>query len=227
MGKRSVVSMVLFVVPLVAWASVANATYTDYIGGGHWDASMSVTAAPAAIHEHYRPELCVNGAGLDASGLLHNPGFNIDTWQCYYDGTTVTHHAGGIEGSCWIEFDFGQVYPIDNMWIWNLNEDGYTGRGLRRTHFEYSLDGVDWTQLTYTTIDESVYIGGPYPVDEVVDFGGLEARYVLLTADVLFGNWGAGGLRGLAEVRFNLVPEPVTMFLLGLGAVCLVRRKRQ
>ncbi|OHB58237.1 MAG: hypothetical protein A2Y12_02380 [Planctomycetes bacterium GWF2_42_9] len=166
-----------------------------------------VTAQPAPLHTHYNERLCVDGAGLDQSGLLHKTGFNADTWQVNYAGP-ITHPTGGIEGSCWIEFDLGTTYEISKMWVWNLNyaEGGtdYTGRGLKDVSIQCSTNGTTWNLLTTTTINRSTYgDGSPYPHETEIDFGGVNARYVLVTPSLTTGWWNpAQYVYGLAEVRF-------------------------
>jgi hypothetical protein len=122
-----------------------------------------------------------------------------------------------------LRFDFGRVYSLDEMWIWNYNcPDDYrvlgwsggTASGMRDVAIEYSVDGVQWKSLKAdgypfrlarasgkqwmpaTNLDDGE--------NSPIAFEGVRARYVRLSADptVGVGNWG-GPKFGLSEVRFT------------------------
>ena len=146
-------------------------------------------------------------------GLLGRPGLQA---QC--GDTTHTTLATDGWASCqaapsphpargsghWIQYDFGYVYTLTHSHIWNANATGETDQGFRDIVVDYSLDGDQWAELgTYELPQASGYMsesGHPGP-----DFGGIAARYVLITA---LSNWGDPQCYGLAEVRFGL--EAVT-----------------
>jgi len=80
----------------------------------------------------------------------------------------------------WIQYDFGQKFLMYSSHIWNYNEDGNFDQGFENVAIDYSLDGTNWTELivqSWPLADgSSEYAGFSGP-----DFGGIEARYVLIT----------------------------------------------
>ena len=127
------------------------------------------------------------------------------------------------DGNASVQFDFGAVHALDEMWIWNYNcpddyrvlwWNGGTACGMRDVAIEISEDGERWTELTTeghpfrlakatgrqwmpaTNLDDGAHTP--------VRFQGARARYVRLTPDptVGIGNWG-GELFGLSQVRFT------------------------
>ena len=105
----------------------------------------------------------------------------------------------------WIQYEFDQVYKLSQMWVWNSNQavEFVLGFGIDEATVEYSLDGTTWTALA--NVPEFAQATGEpsYVHDTTVDFGGVLARFVKITAK---SNWGGGEQYGLSEVRFFQVP---------------------
>lgn len=103
----------------------------------------------------------------------------------------------------WIQYDLGSVRKLSRSWIWNTNDPDELDRGFRDVKIDYSLDGNEWTHWGEMQFPQgmgtAVYGGFPGP-----DMLGIEARYVLLTAT---SNYGDASCAGLAEVKFNLLPN--------------------
>ncbi len=174
---------------------VANATYTDYIGAGH-DAGVTVTAC--STDETATGQKTVDGSGL--SGGTHSIIWD-DGWLAYQGASNPNPARSSY--TYWIRYDFGELYNLADMWIWNSNEDGYTDRGLNHVYIDYSTDGSSWSQLGGSQFQFSQASGSSsYAGFAGPDFGGATARYVLISA---VDNWGASdGFYGLAEVKFNV-----------------------
>jgi hypothetical protein len=82
--------------------------------------------------------------------------------------------------------------------------ESLVGFGLKDVSVEYSLDGIDYTALGTTHEFAQAAGVSDYAYDTTVDFGGVGAKYVRLTAN---SNWGGlMGLYGLSEVRFLYIP---------------------
>jgi len=185
--------------------------YTDYIGAGHWDdvdsgGLMKVTAAGSFCPT--LPVHTVNGFGL--SGLKH-----ATTWKSMWVWKKgVSNPNPGTEPCMtWLRYDFGQVYKLQTLWVWNYNPKGSpVHRGLRKVTIEYSTTGgskrSEWKKLGEYEFAMAPEPGSPdYVYNTEVDFGGVEARYVVISAHMTDGNWGDPTYYGLSEVRFNLAAD--------------------
>jgi hypothetical protein len=155
----------------------------------------NVTAtASSAQSADIGPENTINGSGLDANDLHSKE--STDTWLSSVAGPQPT----------WIEFQFDKVYKLHEMWVWNSNQmiESALGFGFKDVTIEYSVNGTDYTTLG-TTHQFAQAPGAPgYAYNTTVDFGGVAASYIRLTAN---SNWG-GILNqyGLSEVRFLYIP---------------------
>ncbi|MGB2864429.1 MAG: discoidin domain-containing protein, partial [Sedimentisphaerales bacterium] len=164
--------------------------YAYAIDGG------TITARASSSMAGKEPENTVNGSGLDETGLLHS---NIG------DDTMWLSSPGAVQPT-WIEYDLGKVYELHEMWVWNSNEGLETtfGIGFKEVLIEYSADGTEFVTLG-TTHEFTQAPGDPdYAHNTTVDFSGIAARYVRLTAN---SNWfGIVEQYSLSEVRFFYVP---------------------
>jgi hypothetical protein len=155
----------------------------------------NVTAtASSAQSADIGPENTINGSGLDANDLHSKE--STDTWLSSVAGPQPT----------WIEFQFDKVYKLHEMWVWNSNQmiESALGFGFKDVTIEYSVNDIDYTTLG-TTHQFAQAPGAPgYAYNTTVDFGGVAASYIRLTAN---SNWG-GILNqyGLSEVRFLYIP---------------------
>ncbi|MHC4487954.1 MAG: LamG-like jellyroll fold domain-containing protein [Planctomycetota bacterium] len=156
--------------------------------------NINASASSSAVAKG--PENTVNGSGLDESGLLHGKEGDDNMWLSDIAGPQPS----------WIEFQFDKVYKLHEMWVWNANEtlEPVLGLGFKDVTIEYSIDGTDYVTLG-TTHEFARAPGTPdYEHNTTVDFGGVTAKHVRLTAN---SNWG--GLLpqyGLSEVRFFHIP---------------------
>ncbi len=128
--------------------------------------------------------------------------------QCYPDRHSTNWFDGWIscepapnpngspDMSHWIMYEFGEVYKLGQTTIWNTNDPAHLDWGMREVIMEISLDGLEWTSAGTYNFEQasgsSTYEGFPGP-----DLGGVEARYLLVTAQ---SNWG-GECYGLSEIR--------------------------
>ncbi len=156
----------------------------------------NITATASSSAAAKAPENTINGSGLDESGLLHGKEGDDNMWLSGIAGPQPT----------WIEFQFDKVYKMHELWVWNSNEflEPMIGFGFKDVTIEYSVNGTDYTTLG-TTHEFARAPGTPdYAHNTTVDFGGVGAKYVRLTAN---SNWG-GILNqyGLSEVRLFYIP---------------------
>jgi len=114
----------------------------------------------------------------------------------------------------WIMYDLGYTYNLTTTHFWNYNVPGQVGQGIRDCIIDYSLDGNSWLNAASFELPiasgNTNYIGVSGP-----DLGGINARYVLLTANT---TWGSN-CAGLSEVRFDLGQQcAVNAQIVGLPA---------
>jgi len=156
----------------------------------------NIVATASSSEEGKGPENTINGSGLDNSGLLHSNESIGSMWQSSRDGTQPT----------WIEYEFDKVYKVYEMWVWNSNDslESLVGFGFKDVAIEYSVNGTDYSTLG-NTHEFTRAPGAPdYAHNTTVDFGGVAAKYVRLTAN---SNWGGiFNQYGLSEVRFFHIP---------------------
>ena len=139
------------------------------------------------------PENTINGSGLDANDL-----HSVKTTDMWLSSTTGPQPT-------WIQYEFDKVYEVHEMLVWNHNSsvESFVGFGVQDATIEYSTDGNDWMVL-----GDYEFVRAPgtpdYAHNSTVDFGGVTAKNVRLTAN---NNWG-GMLPqyGLSEVRFLYIP---------------------
>jgi hypothetical protein len=100
--------------------------------------------------------------------------------------------------SHWILYDFGNQYKLGQMHVWNTNDPAHLDWGMRDVMIDVSIDGNTWHPIGEFTLSQasglSTHEGETGP-----DLEGVEARYLLLTAQT---NWG-GSCFGLSEIRIE------------------------
>ncbi len=124
MCPKTLFFLITMLLLLALTTGQANATYTDYIGAGH-DDGVSV-------------DTCVNDGSasgaktVDGSGLSGPNGTHDRVWDhgwLAYEGAPNPNSARSSY-DYWIKYNFGEVYDLADMWIWNSNEGCCTERGL-------------------------------------------------------------------------------------------------
>jgi hypothetical protein len=137
---------------------------------------------------------------IDGSGLGDDDLHSTDT-------DTMWLSSPSEPDQVWIRYDFDKAYSLHQMLVWNYNgESVLSWQGLKEVTVEYSEDGQAWTPL----VDVPEFSQAPgadgYAHNAVVDFNGLVAKQVRITAH---SNWSQGGIfdqYGLSEVRFLYMP---------------------
>jgi len=154
----------------------------------------NVTATASSCQAGMGPERTVDGSGLNASD--QHSAQSTDMWLSDLTGPQPT----------WIQFGFDTAQKLTEMWVWNSNQyiEGSFGLGLKAVQVEYSTSGNDWTALAGAPQFARAPGTDAYAPNITVDFQGVPAQYVRITAQ---SNWG--GLvpqYGLSEVRFFSIP---------------------
>jgi len=156
--------------------------------------AVITATASSQFNENTKPENTINGSGLDDDDLHSTEEAGI--WISSMTGPQPT----------WIQYEFNRVYKLHQMWVWNFNQviEPVLGFGFKDVTIEYSVDGVNWATLGTTHEFARAPGQNGYAHNTTVDFAGVPAKYVKITAN---SNWG-GVLPqyGLSEVRFFHIP---------------------
>lgn len=175
--------------------SLANQSATPLtVGSGTNgpDGPIAVAQAIASTEFPGRPAV----ATINSSGLLGDGG-----------------HVNNPPSTMWltqsgdpmpfIAYDLGAVYSLDNLRIWNYNENANAvcclGRGIAVANVEVAgADGVFTPALSGQVLQQAP--GTNTDFSEVFGLGGVEARYVKITS---VANHGDPSFTGLSEVQFR------------------------
>lgn len=106
----------------------------------------------------------------------------------------------------WIMYDFGDTYAMHQSTLWNLNTPGYDEAGFNEMVIDYSIDGQKWYEFGRFSLEKG-NLSGFYQGESGPDFGGLIARFLLISA---VSNHGHPTCYGLGEVRINAIPVTIT-----------------
>jgi len=154
----------------------------------------NVTAtASSASQAKMGPENTINDSGLDDNDLHSNK--EKDMWLSSPEPL-----------GAWIEYEFDKVYKLHQMWVWNSNQtvESFLGFGFKDVTIDYSTNGTDYTTLGTTHQFARAPGATGYAHNTTIDFTGVGAKYVRLTAN---SNWGGIMTQyGLSEVRFFYIP---------------------
>jgi hypothetical protein len=151
--------------------------------------------------------LVINPSILDPNGLGHS-NLASDMWISQPDNPDRP----------WIQFAFEQAYALGTMHVWNHNVGEpwlvELERGMRDVIVSYSQDAENWIVLGNYTIPMGTGQTGMAP-NIGINFNGIEAQYVRITAAESNSNWGAGrNYHALSEVRFGLYNQPATSYIM-------------
>lgn len=151
-----------------------------------------VATASGQLNPTTTPRKTINGSGL--SDDRHSTEMN-------YMWLVATEQSQ----PAWIQYEFDKVYCLQEMWVWNYNQDiePIVGFGVKDALIEYSVDGAAWTPLEASTQFARAPGMAGYAHNTTVPFGYVPARYVRITAQ---SSWGGGSQYGLSEVRFYYLP---------------------
>ncbi len=172
---------------------------------GYPIAGITVTASSVGEpNEDMQPVNTVNGSGLD--GDLHSADMT-DMWLSVPGGGGGAGNASpsGSTGPAWIAYELPRLYKLHQMLVWNYNAFTNEDRGMRNVTIEYSVDGSEYTSLGSTHEFKRAPGADDYAANTTVDFNGVVAKYIVITAGTVDGNWG-GDRYGLSEVRFLHIP---------------------
>lgn len=143
----------------------------------------------------YGPQWLIDGSGLTGTGptATHT---NVNSPNLFWHSNT-----GIVVPNQWIEFDLGDTYNVSNTLIWQLAQSGLTTRGIQT--FTMSVAGEDRIFTAVSTTNLNIATGGANEPVQIRPLVASEVRYVKFS---IGSNWGASGIVGLSEVRFEGTP---------------------
>jgi hypothetical protein len=128
--------------------------------------------------------------------------------QCYPDRHSTNFFDGWISceaavspnpirpESHFIMYDFGKVFKLGQMTIWNSNDPSHLDYGMQNVAIDYSTDGANWYTAGDYTFSQASGLS-TYEGEEGPHLNDIEARYLLITALTNYG----GACFGLSEMR--------------------------
>jgi hypothetical protein len=189
----------LFLGVAVLVLSANSRVFADFvISGGN------ITTSEDNKYLTYGADKTVDWSGMSGSfpALTHDA-----TWQNMWNyGGGGPAHPGTTAGASWVKYEFDQVYTLSELWVWNFNYPSDLDQGLQKVYIEYTSDGSTWTKVYDDANDYWIFAQADgtttYVHNTTVDFGGVDANAVVITAASTGGNWGDPSYYGLSEVLF-------------------------
>lgn len=180
--------------------------------------ALSATAGSTYNQVNQDPMHIIDGSGMSDDSLTA-------THDNQSSARTMWHTVSNPEQNAWIQVDLGEIYELDEMWIWNMNQESNMTRGLKNVKIEYSEDNQNWKELLPEdgiVFTDPITEGYPFQFtkasgnetikatnlndgkDTPVRFNGEKARYVKITAAPTPGEGSWGDVYyGLSELRFT------------------------
>jgi hypothetical protein len=215
------VRKLLFMFVVLGLCSAANAMYLA-------PGSLTATASTAAsAWGAYGADAGCDQFDMDMGTLIHECDSST-YWHSFASPSGVVSPTGANPDQ-WYMVEFDGEYELINMLVYNsaMNVDN---RALKDVVISYTVDGLNWTPIATNQLSDISGIdccGRTYSDD--VPFGTVAATGVCID---MYSAWygesygDPDGYYMMDDVLFNVVPEPATLSLLGLGALTLIRRKR-
>ena len=181
--------------------------------GDIWSFSTEPIGIPVALANITATASSANGAAEGPETTLNASDLDADAMHSA-ECTAMWLSSYSDPNPAWIQYEFGRVYKLHQMSVWNQNtwSESIIGYGIKEATVEVSTDGFDWIPLASTLDDPNLgtheFAQAPgadgYAANTIVDLG-VPAQYVRITAN---SNWGADFLPqyGLSEVRFTYTP---------------------
>ena len=177
--------------------------------------------------------------GIVYDGTIGAPTFGSFDRMTGWGGAMATTPLNGTnEGNTCRDnyiYTFNNPVALDDLIIWNPGGASWiAGKSLQDVYIEYSTVAAPTTTADWVTVYDGALTLGPtigdyvyYDPTDVIDMGNVSGiRHVAISAMNSYYN-AASTYGMIAEVQFVLVPEPVTVVVLALGAgLALLRRRR-
>jgi hypothetical protein len=230
MNKASV----MVVTGLIALASAANAASIGVNFGSNETGGSLLASDSAGVVAQINWNNTASGSG-SASSLIDNSGsittagvtwssWNSSTWHAYRSTTTgddklMTGYLDPVWGDQNSTATVSSIpYSLYDVYVYlGSNNNGATAHVTDGTTiYDYTVS-YDGTPVPFPGFVQTTATDDSFPVANYAKFSGLTSSSVTVTADS-FGN--GAGMFGLQIVQ--VVPEPMSATLLGLGGLGLI-----
>jgi hypothetical protein len=160
----------------------------------------------------------------DGSGLIaDNNGNSLPQHSNSPNSTMWLTAASSPADQRWVRFDLGGQTALDSARVWNYNEALILNRQVAEALVQYSVDGINWTNLGSGPTSFKTTATGTNSYDDVtgIQFGGVTARYVRFgnPANPLVSNNVTFTYVGLSEVQFFGTPQSQNDYLISADSV--------
>ncbi len=185
----------------------------------------TVASATSSINTTRDMDGTIDGAGLSGGGTS---GDILSETHASTGGTGPTYWLGTTSVTQVLDFTLAAATDVEAVHIWNYergSEDNWDKRALASFDIAFSTNnGATYsTPISITGIQGNTALTAPIPVQTFTFAKQTGVTDIQLTNLV---NHGDSSWYGLAEIRFDTVPEPASLALLGLGGLAMIRRRR-
>lgn len=191
----------------------------------------SSTSSTTTIGSPRTIDAAVSGLGLSGGGTsgdilseTHDAGQSATHWLS--DSGIIT---AGVSLSEVLTFDLGGSFDIDTIYIWTYNRPE-RARGVRTFDIAFSTDGG----ANFSPAVSAASLGmADFDIGATGGISSVQTRTITAQSgvtDIRFtniANFGASDRLALPEIRFGeVIPEPGSLAMLGLGGLLIARRRR-
>ncbi len=207
------------VLGMIMVCALATVSQAALVGGQNW--ADSVVSYTSAIQSYGGTLMTpatefwpLGSSDADQTGNMH-------AWD--FVGGDLDYVAGWRGGNVDQELVVGFNEPLQDIAGDDLVIRMYCGSKASATVYVSETNNNDWVQVG-TIIGQSMQVPGKpgFLYDAAFDFDGLtssDVSYVKVHRET------TGSGTGMFFDSFASVPEPMTMILLGLGGICLRKKK--
>ena len=192
-------------------------------------------SAPSTLNATRGAINMINGSEFNSTALtVGTPADNAVWTSAFLASSANDASSSNVSGSSILDspytltFDLGANYDLSRVLVWNWNNTVNLSAGVK-TMEVLVASSVGGATSSLGSFNPSIGIGANTFTGDAFSVSASNVREVkfVITEGYGFGNAGANTLVGLAEVRFEVVPEPSSLAMLGLGGLMLFRRKRR